>query len=166
MRTITTTINAYQFDELTDQAKSNAVERLWDINVDYGWWESTYEDAKNVGLIINSFDIDRGSYVNANFTHSGIDTAERIINSHGEHCDTYKMATELIKEVAVIKAKNLDEYEEENEIEELEEEFLKVISEEYRIILSKEYEYLTSEDAIIETIEANEYEFTEDGNLI
>jgi hypothetical protein len=31
--------------------------------------------------------------------------------------------------------------------------------------LETEYDYLTSEEAIIETIEANEYEFTEDGEL-
>lgn len=31
--------------------------------------------------------------------------------------------------------------------------------------LEKEYDYLTSEKAIIETIEANEYEFTQDGKL-
>lgn len=30
--------------------------------------------------------------------------------------------------------------------------------------LEREYEYLTSDEAVIETIEANEYEFTEDGN--
>jgi len=32
-------------------------------------------------------------------------------------------------------------------------------------MLQKEYEYETSEEAIVETIKANEYEFTEDGNL-
>ena len=32
--------------------------------------------------------------------------------------------------------------------------------------LEKEYEYLTSEEAIIESIKANEYEFTEDGKLV
>jgi len=31
--------------------------------------------------------------------------------------------------------------------------------------LEKEYEYLTGEDAIVETIEANEYEFDVDGNM-
>ena len=31
--------------------------------------------------------------------------------------------------------------------------------------LEKEYNYLTSEKAIIETIEANDYEFTEDGKI-
>jgi hypothetical protein len=32
-------------------------------------------------------------------------------------------------------------------------------------MLRQEYEYLTSEGAIIETIEANEYEFTEEGRM-
>jgi hypothetical protein len=31
--------------------------------------------------------------------------------------------------------------------------------------LEKEYEYLTSDESIIETIHANEYEFTEDGKI-
>ena len=31
--------------------------------------------------------------------------------------------------------------------------------------LEKEYDYLTSEDAIIESLQANDYEFTEDGNI-
>ena len=34
----------------------------------------------------------------------------------------------------------------------------------YRL-LEKEYEYLTSREAIIETIEANDYEFDENGNI-
>lgn len=33
-------------------------------------------------------------------------------------------------------------------------------------LLEKEYEYLTSEEAIIETIKSNEYEFDESGNLL
>jgi hypothetical protein len=32
-------------------------------------------------------------------------------------------------------------------------------------MLSKEYDYQTSEEAIIETIKANDYDFTENGNL-
>jgi hypothetical protein len=47
----------------------------------------------------------------------------------------------------------------------MEGEFLKSLLEDYRIILSKEYDYLTSRESIIETIEANEYEFDENGNI-
>jgi hypothetical protein len=38
--------------------------------------------------------------------------------------------------------------------------------EDYSIILQKECDYLSSEESIIETIEANDYEFDIDGNLI
>lgn len=35
----------FKFDELTEEAKQSAIENLYDINVDYEWWEYTYEDA-------------------------------------------------------------------------------------------------------------------------
>ena len=35
-----------------------------------------------------------------------------------------------------------------------------------RILLRDEYEWLTSDEAVQEAIEANEYEFTEDGKLV
>ena len=44
-------------------------------------------------------------------------------------------------------------------------EFRRSILEDYRIILQTEFEYLTSEEAIVEIIEANEYEFTADGHI-
>ena len=58
------------------------------------------------------------------------------------------------------------EYGDPEDLEDLNKEFLRSLCEDYRIILQKEYEYLTSEEAIIETIEVNEYEFTEEGELI
>ena len=44
--------------------------------------------------------------------------------------------------------------------------FKKDLQAEYASILQREYEYLTSEEAIRNTIEANEYEFDIDGKLI
>lgn len=49
-------------------------------------------------------------------------------------------------------------------IEELEDDFIHEIGQCYLTILQNEYEYRISEEAIIEAIEANEYEFTEDGS--
>lgn len=40
--------------------------------------------------------------------------------------------------------------------------FRRALQEDYASILQQEYEYLTSEEAIRETIEANDYEFTDD----
>jgi len=52
-----------------------------------------------------------------------------------------------------------------DECDDLENEFKNNLLEEYANILQLECEYLQSEEAIKETIEANEYEFDEDGNL-
>ena len=49
-RTIRTKV--YLFSELSDQAKQKVIEDNYDINVDYEWWESAYEDAANIGLKI------------------------------------------------------------------------------------------------------------------
>lgn len=60
-------IKVYAFDELSDEAKDKAINKLYDINVGYEWWDSIYEDARNIGLEIESFDIDRGSFVKGHF---------------------------------------------------------------------------------------------------
>jgi hypothetical protein len=48
---------------------------------------------------------------------------------------------------------------------EIEEKYTKNLSECYLYMLKNEYEYLTSEKCIIETIEANDYYFTENGKV-
>lgn len=147
MRTITTTV--YEFDELTDDAKQKVIENLCDINVDYDWWDTTYQDAKEVGLNIGGFDTYRGT-IEGKLTDEMQYTCKSIMVDHGIGTDTYKLAEQW-----------QHKHGEDNE-----EEFTKLLLEEYLSILRKEYEYLTSEEAIIDTIEANEYEFTKDGELV
>lgn len=176
MRTYTTTHTVYSFDELPEDVKEKAIEKLWDLNVDHEWWQFTYEDAKQIGCEIQGFDIGRGSYCNLIFEDSPEEVANLILKNHGETCETYKTAKNFLKERDELVEKYSDginkervsednEYEFDNECDELEEEFKKSLSEDYRILLSNEYEYLTSEESIIETIKANEYEFDEDGEL-
>ena len=156
MRTIRTKV--YQFSELSKDAQQKAIEVMAEINVDHDWWQSVYEDAANIGLKITGFDIDRGSYCKGEFIEDAQYTGEKILSEHGKICETYKTASEFIAD-----REKLDIDEQENELEELEMEFLNSLLEDYRIMLTKEYEYQTSEAAIIETIEANEYEFKADG---
>jgi len=49
-------------------------------------------------------------------------------------------------------------------LQEMEDDFLNSLIEDYSIILQNESEYLQSDEAIKETILANDYEFTKDGN--
>jgi hypothetical protein len=165
MRTIRTKV--YQFSELSEQAKQKAIEECSDYNVSYDWWESTYEDAEQIGLKITGFDIDRGRYYKGTIIGTHEETAKLILENHGEQCETHTTAKEFLAQLDAITEKYKDEgednWDEQSEIEEAEEDFLKSLLEDYRIILQKEYEYLTSEEAIIETIQANEYEFKADG---
>jgi hypothetical protein len=172
MRTIKTTV--YTFAELSEQGKDNAVERLSNINTSYDWYEFTYDDAKNVGMSIGWFDLDRGRLIDLEID-SHIETANKIIKEHGETCDTHKNAKQFIAERDALVSKysnggNKVPEENENdfdcELDELESEYKKSLEEDYLSLLRNEYEYLSSREAITETIEANDYEFTEDGKLI
>jgi hypothetical protein len=173
MKNVITTV--YNFAELSDKAKQKAIESLYDCNVNREWWDCTYEDAKTVNIKITGFDIDR-SYCEGDFMESAEETANLIIENHGKDCKTYKTAANYLKERKELVEKYSDgktlnivaednECDFDNDCNELDAEFLRSILEDYRIILSKEYDYLTSKEAIIDTIEANDWTFTEDGTM-
>ncbi len=157
----------YKFEELSEKAQDNVLERLSDINVDYGWWESTFEDAKNIGLKLTEFELNRGSYCKGEFTQSAKDVAKAIIKEHGKDCETHKTAQAHLKAGGELEDEALknDVPLDEIDTDEIDAEFLKSLLEDYRIILQHEYEYMPSKEAILETISANEYEFTEDGRI-
>jgi len=176
MRVETTSRTLYNFDELPEDIQEKAIEKLSSLNVYHEWWDSIYEDAERVFFKIPAFDIDRASYVTAEFMQSARDTAEKICEEHGKDCETVKTAKEFLDKLNPLEKKaeieaDKDDYdynmvlEFENKIEDLEKQFKHSLQEDYRIILTKEYEWLTSEEQIIESIKANEYEFDKDGNL-
>jgi hypothetical protein len=167
-RTIKTKV--YKFNELNQTAQQTVIENNYDINVNYEWWESTYMDAENIGLKIESFDIDRSSYCKGTFNLSACEVAANITLTHGDKCATCGTAIYFMdlwqpvyNEYLNEESEKYESSESESIMQDLEEEFLKSLCEDYRIILSNEYEYLTGKEAIIETIVSNEYEFTIDG---
>lgn len=186
MREDTKVTKVYRFEELSDKAQQKVLEKLCDVNIDYEWWESVYQDAKNIGVKIEEFDLDWDSHCQGQFMgqfiESELDVAEAILNEHGKDCETYKDAYEFVWTMAEFED---DDYEESRkevkpgydfvwyaedfdpdvECPDELEEFRQTIFEDYRLILQKEYDYLTSTEAIKEAIDANEYEFTEDGRI-
>jgi len=158
-------IKLYKFSELSKEAKQKAITELCDINVNYDWRESSYEDAKNIGLKITGFDLDREGYCNGEFLLSANEVCQNIFNEHGEMCETYKTAESFMEEWQPVFNEYMRTEEGEDELLKLENDFLKSILKNYYILLSGEYDYRGSEKAIIETIETNEYDFTEDGKL-
>ena len=158
MRTIQTTV--YSFNELSEAAQQKAIEKLSDINVDQDWWDSVYEDAANVFITINGFDIYRKDITIS--VDNVQETIGKILEEHGKVCDTYKLAEKFLSDYnELAEDENFDD-----KNADLEADFIQAIGEEYLSILSNECDYRTSDEAIIETIEANEYEFTEGGELI
>lgn len=161
----------YKFKELSEKAQEKAIEKLSGINVDHDWYRFIYEDAETVGLKITGFDCERDC--TGKLKESAADTADLIIKNHGEKSDTFKLAEKFLEERDRIvndaprdeNGDYADEWALDRDLDALEAEFLKDLLEEYRVILSKEYDYLTSKAAIIETIEANDYDFLEDGAL-
>lgn len=173
----TKTINVYSFEELSDKAKKKVIEKFYDINTDYDWYELTNEEQceELVNLGYNEPKILFSGFASqgdgACFTCTSIDFQKFMggkykdvdISANITHSWRYYFATSTtvnLEDNGNLSQEQYDEIEKdiENEREQLGNKF-------YRQ-LEKEYYALTSEKAIIETIEANEYEFDEDGNMI
>lgn len=174
MRTIRTKI--YKFEELTPEGQNKAIEQNSDINVDYNWWEGIYEDAKNIDLKITSFDLDQNKHTKGDFLMHAYSCAKKIIAEHGRNCETFQLAEMYLgfyKEALILHSDGTDlEYIKEGEetyfyeyIDDKSEQFLKDILNAYANILQSSYEYLTSEEAIKNTLIANEYEFFINGKI-
>jgi hypothetical protein len=145
MRTIE--VRLYQFDELSEQAKKNVIEANYDINVDHYWWDFTYEDSEEIGIKITEFDLYHRT-INGKLLLDPAEVKKLVVKNHGKQCGTYQYAMS---------------WDMRHEIDQ--DEFLRGMLREYLKMLQENYDYYTSEEAIIETIRANEYEFTEDGEM-
>lgn len=173
MKTIT--INLYQFKELSKEGQQKALEVNSWINVDYEWWNCTYDDAETVGLKIIGFDIHRGTIDLS--TSQGLEySVKEILNNHGEECETYKTAKYFNDAIKAINKRHFNgekshivengkEYDFDEEKEKLERLFESSIGRQYLRMLRTEHDYMISDKAIIETFEANEYHFTNEGEI-
>lgn len=145
MRIIETTV--YFFSELGEEAQNKAIEEFSDINTNFNWYEHIITEAKELGLYIGPWDLDRHR-ITGHFTKRSKMIAQQILVDHGPICDTCRTAKRYLRGETSM------------------EDFLKELLNDYLTLLKKEWEYATSRAAIVETIEANSYEFTEDGKLV
>jgi hypothetical protein len=194
-RTVRTKV--YKFNELSEQAKEKVIDNLWDINVDYDWYELTIDGLKERGKE-KGFDIDNiyfsgfssqgdgamfeGTVNDFTLFMEGINPhVQKVIKNKGldiswsvKHRGHYNHSG--CREISFdagnypgyyISGKgwqgnfqyNMDMLE--SNIESAFEDYCAHIYS----TLEKEYEYLTSREQIIESIESNEYEFTQDGKI-
>lgn len=188
MRTETTTRTLYTFEELSAEAQQHAIETLWDLNVDHAWYEITYETIQTAGsclgidCTIEGFDLDRGQYIDlrGRYTYrkgwcaalayyfdgdtraelakigKALQAAQRrafYLASIELHPVTYGTAYTVYSNRGAYVTDDLADA-------------LRSFEHWAWRLLRDEYEYLTSAEAIKDTIEANEYEFDENGNPV
>ena len=166
MKKVTKVYKVYSFDELDEKGKERVLRNLSESNVENEWWEAVYDDAEEAGIKLTEFDIDRGQIIKGDFLLSAVDVAQKIVNDHGKDCETHKTAQKYLNErERIVAVEDEDGEIDESVYEDIDKEFKHEILEDYLIMLRHEYEYQTSEEAVRETIEANEYEFTADGEI-
>ncbi len=188
MQIITKNYNVYKFDELSEEAQDHAVEKLYDINTDHDWW--LFDDAfyyfgqEDFGIEVNMrdicFDLDRGSYVYFDGHDHGRSQHEKPAIQITDSRKFLKKAgfdlrksKHLIDNISVDTShygggsgKNIiDCYEATGDEEAKMQDCLDQFTEELLSMLRSEYEGATSREAVIDTINANEYDFSEDGEL-
>jgi len=144
-------IKAYEFNELNKKAKDKVLFDFIDINTNYDWWDIVYDEFDYLGLKINSFDIYRQT-IDIEFKNDIKDFCNNVVNDWHDTdivniCDDY-----LVNE--------------NNPNKQSETYYKRLIADEVLTTLTNEYDYQSSSEAIIETIEANEYLFTENGKSL
>lgn len=157
------TVKLYQFEELTETAKEKARQWFREGNDGSFEWENVQEDAKGIGLIIESLDQHRAN--RGHFERFAEDTAKRITEEHGATCETYKDAKiylDALKALPRDEDGELSLYDQ-DKAEEFEKGFLHDLLEDYRVMFESDIEFNNSDEIVDENIIANEYEFTEDG---
>jgi hypothetical protein len=176
MREVTTVTKVFNFKELNKETQQKAIEKLYDINVMHEWWDFCYEDAKTVGVEIKGFDLGRAQSIEIDFVDACYDIATAIKENWGENCNGVVQSAEFIEKwdnlvsdhsdgvtTDKVHEDNVDEFDE--QADEIEDEYKKQLKWVFFLLLRDNYDYLVSDEAIEETIEANDYEFTEDGEL-
>lgn len=179
----------YSFDDLDSSTQEKVLDSFSNTSLEYEWWENVYEDAKTVGIKINEFDTDRGSMIKGEFYDGAHETIDLIKEHHGEECETYKTAMQYEQEWAELRKQsdikykeeygdelgldenedlewNMKQYFEDNNKEDWEDDFRKAILEDYLVMLRHEAEHLSSHEAAKENIEANDYLFDEEGEIL
>jgi hypothetical protein len=158
-------IKVYRFEELDKQTKEKVIENYRYINVDNTfWYDCIKEEFNSLGLEIRSFDLDRGSFAEIHIEDFE-ETSKNIIEEFGDNVPIQKTAKNYIDEFNKIQANFKEDEDIERELEILDEKYQREYSEDILSYLRSSYDWEISDEAIYQTIEANDYDFTTDGKI-
>ena len=186
-------ITVYKYDELPKETKQKVLDNHRDINTDYDWWEPESEAMKE--RFLNDFGLDVDTKTMSFSAERGRDWYLSIGKLYIEDEEQFVKALKKDgnfneKELYAIKSGDvnitlpergshssfndvdlepndgcrLTEDEQDNLRTKIEG-WLKGKEESFLIDIEKSFDYYVSDESIVETIRANEYEFTADGKI-
>lgn len=169
----TQTIKTYSFNELSEEVKNKVLVNYAHLGIGEWWYEDTFFSAKEQGVRITGFDLDRGQSIDGEFIWDHIEVADNMLMDITEGHPLYTISEQFRKERDQLcnswemdengEPVNVEELDE--QLDEMESQYEKDILWQYWKILRDEYEYLFSDEFLTEHFESNEFEFTEDGKL-
>ena len=158
-------IKVYKFDELDKQTREKVIENYRYINVeDTFWYDWIKEDFIRLGLEIQGFDIGSGNAVKI-YIDNLEETSKSILHEFGDSVAIKQTAKNYINEYEKIQANFKEDEDIEREVELLDEQYEKEYSEDILSYIRLNYDWETSDEAIYQTIEANDYNFTWNGEI-
>jgi len=186
----TTTQTTFRFEELSETAQETAINAFWEANTDHEWWDFLFDEFRTVASILGIdvkdtyFSGFYGQGDGASFTgtyeyrpgwrkalaeYAPQDTELLSIGNALQEAQRrafYSITARIIHRghyrhsgCMVVDADAEGAFDHDTITDQL-----RLLADWIYSKLEREYEYLTGEDAIKETIIANEWEFTEDGN--
>ena len=182
MRKMTTMV--YSFNELSEAAQERALNAFRCSNVEFNWWEDSYDTirtaGKLLGLEIGDIHFDAYLYCIFDAHYRYVRGAVKAVrNEFPRMTDLHEVARDLQAlqrryfyslRCNVASQRDTNSYQCFRFGEDYECEDLGDIIDDFahwaRVLLRDEYKYLTSDEAVKEAIEANEHEFTEAGKLV
>ena len=182
MREMTTMV--YSFNELSDDAKKRALNAFRYIDVEFNWYEDTFDTirtaGKLLGLEIGDIHFDAYLYCIFDAHYRYVRGASAAVCKEFSWADDLHDVARKLQDLqrrhfyslscAVTKGRSMNYYRCFRFGEDYECEDLGDIIDDFahwaRVLLRDEYEYLTSDEAVKEIIIINEYEFTEEGKLV
>jgi len=196
-RQVVEKFRVYKFKELPKETKEKVINKLWDINVQWDWWDGVYsleqEKFNKIGIKFDEkktyFSLGRDWHIHSD--KMWVEDEDKFADALVKDKVIPKELAKGIKEGVVqagidttsyamgrgvntlnMDVFNIDNPKEEEKMQKLVDKYDEPVNEwfknkmnEFHDHLKEQHDYLASEEAIIETIEANEYEFKEDGEL-
>ena len=169
----TITITVYEFDELHTDVQERLANDYINSSL-YYWDETVKQRAKDVGLIIDSYDLDRYE-LELKLCYSPNEIADKIIMEYSKDASISILSQQFLDARDLLVKKysdgiNLERVAEENEydfdleLDELEDDYKEELEGEFISELRNEYEFQTSFGYAREML--NDNKFTEDGQII